>query len=112
MLEFPKIENLSEQSVVKKKPEEKDLLKNEEDEEKKEKKEELPHAIKANFEINSNGLVDIKTEYGILKDIPKDCLQDDFKNQESGEIKIILTDHNVIAKKMLNELLKTSSEDE
>ncbi len=115
MLEFPKIENLYNTEKLNTEPSEKinaSLKDNKEAIENKEKKEELPHTIEAKFEINKDGLVDIKTEYGTLKDMPKNCLPDDFKNQKSGEIQIILTDHDTIAKKMLNQLLETQNKDE
>lgn len=108
MLEFPTIEDLQIPKQLNDKPiKETDLLI-----ENKEVKEELPNIINAKFEINPDGLIDIETKYGELKNVPKDYLPDDFKNKKNGEFKISFIDHDIIAKKMLNQLLNTHNENE
>ncbi|MCK4745241.1 hypothetical protein KAS41_04210 [Candidatus Parcubacteria bacterium] len=105
MLEFPKIENPNEIKST-------DTKSFEEIEKKREEKDKLPYTIKGRFQKNPDGSsIDIKTKYGTLN-IPKDDIPNNLRNREAGEIEIPLTDIDIIAKEMLNQLLKIENKDE
>lgn len=111
MLEFPKIEDLykTEQSDIEPVKETDLPVENKEKIKNGEKK--LPHTIEASFKTNPDGLIDIKMEYGTLKNISKDLLPDDLKKEKNGKFEVAFTNNKTIAKEMLNRLLETANED-
>ncbi len=87
--------------------------KGEESEEKKDLRNENDFFLNGEFQERNEGFFDLRTEYGVLRNIPKKFLPEKLKKLKNGKLSLYFDDNEKlreeIAKTVLNKLLNTDN---